>query len=81
MPYHKVKKYKICGPEDLKNCKISSLETQAVRSLLQQTVSLAILNGTLTESDCEKIYKKDFDSLVISPLLSGLNFKNSFMCE
>ena len=81
MPYHKVKKYKICGPKDPKNCKSSSLETQAVRALLQQTVSLAILNGTLTESDCEKIYQKDFDSLIIKPLLSGLTPENTFMCE
>ena len=56
MPYHKVKKYKICGLKDPKNCINLSIETQAVRALLQQTVSLAILNGTLTESDCEKIY-------------------------
>ena len=28
--------------------------------------------GVLTEHDCEKIYKKNFDHLVIEPLLNGL---------
>ena len=81
MPYHKIKKYKICGQKDPKNCTSSSLDSQAVRALLQQTVSMAILNGTLTEADCEKIYQKDFDSLVIRPLLGGLTWNNAFMCE
>ena len=81
MPYHKVKKYKICSLKDPKKCNSLSLETQAVRAHLQRTVSLAILNGTLTEVDCEKIYQKDFDSLVIKPLLSGLPHKNTLMFE
>ena len=74
VPYHKAKKYKFNQIKEWGNS--FGPKSFAAQYLLQQTVSSAILRGILTECDCEKIHERNFDHLVVEPLLAGL--KNDF---
>ena len=74
VPYHKAKKYKINQIKEKGNS--FGPKSFAAQHLLQQAVSSAILRGILTECDCEKIHERNFDHLVVEPLLADL--KNDF---